>query len=355
MAQSHREAARRLFEFAEQQQGFFTTKQAKAAGFAENTHPYHVQVGNWIREHRCLALIPLCTAALALPALLLGQRPNSALAGIAEPGWFYVLSAKPNERGQFTLIEPGSRKRVGQIATGFGPDAVLSPDRKSIYVSSREPGPNPNEAWPSKLEVIDAAAGRLIHSIENPHGLIWGTPAPFSFMAPSTEGDRVYIFKRRSIAPGIAQAVDRHWIETYDTALRGFLPNKVALPYCTGAQLLPGSKGQLLVICGGESAISFVTVSPDGSGVLEQLRLPADREESLPYVADAQISQSALLPGQRQALLVRRDGRLIKLDVNGRRIIGLTKKPPYPGSWMPYGTPVLSAKSGRIYLPVSYY
>jgi len=45
MAQSHREASRRLFEIAEQQQAFFTTKQAKAAGFAENTHPYHVQVG----------------------------------------------------------------------------------------------------------------------------------------------------------------------------------------------------------------------------------------------------------------------------------------------------------------------
>jgi predicted transcriptional regulator of viral defense system len=61
MAQSHREAARRLFEIAEHQQGFFTTKQAKAAGFAENTHPYHVQVGNWIREYRGiyrLALFP---------------------------------------------------------------------------------------------------------------------------------------------------------------------------------------------------------------------------------------------------------------------------------------------------------
>jgi predicted transcriptional regulator of viral defense system len=52
MAQSHREASRRLYETAETQQGFFTTKQAKAAGFAENTHPYHVQVGNWVREHR---------------------------------------------------------------------------------------------------------------------------------------------------------------------------------------------------------------------------------------------------------------------------------------------------------------
>jgi predicted transcriptional regulator of viral defense system len=47
-----KEAAKRLYEMAEGQQGFFTTKQGKAAGFAENTHPYHVQAGNWIREHR---------------------------------------------------------------------------------------------------------------------------------------------------------------------------------------------------------------------------------------------------------------------------------------------------------------
>jgi hypothetical protein len=62
MARNHREAQRRLFEIAAGQQGFFTAKQAKASGFAENTHPYHVQVGNWIREHRGiyrLALFPL--------------------------------------------------------------------------------------------------------------------------------------------------------------------------------------------------------------------------------------------------------------------------------------------------------
>ena len=63
MAQSHREAARRLFEFAEQQQGFFTAKQAKAAGFAENTHPYHVQAGNWIREYRGIYRLVLFPAA----------------------------------------------------------------------------------------------------------------------------------------------------------------------------------------------------------------------------------------------------------------------------------------------------
>lgn len=61
MAASRTEAHRRLYQIAESQQGFFTTKQAKAAGFAENIHPYHVRAGNWIREHRGiyrLALFP---------------------------------------------------------------------------------------------------------------------------------------------------------------------------------------------------------------------------------------------------------------------------------------------------------
>jgi predicted transcriptional regulator of viral defense system len=52
MGKERKEAAKRLYEIAEDQEGFFTTKQAKAAGFAENTHPYHVRAGNWIREHR---------------------------------------------------------------------------------------------------------------------------------------------------------------------------------------------------------------------------------------------------------------------------------------------------------------
>ncbi len=47
-------AKRNLFAIAEAQSGLFTTKQAKAAGFAEKTHPFHVQAGNWIREYRCI-------------------------------------------------------------------------------------------------------------------------------------------------------------------------------------------------------------------------------------------------------------------------------------------------------------
>lgn len=42
----------RLFEIAESQQGYFTTAEAVGCGFARSTHSYHVQRGNWVREHR---------------------------------------------------------------------------------------------------------------------------------------------------------------------------------------------------------------------------------------------------------------------------------------------------------------
>lgn len=42
----------RLFKIAESQQGYFTAVEAIKSGFARSTHSYHVQSGNWIREHR---------------------------------------------------------------------------------------------------------------------------------------------------------------------------------------------------------------------------------------------------------------------------------------------------------------
>jgi hypothetical protein len=70
VAQSHLEASRRLFDLAEEQQGFFTTKQAKAAGFAENTHSYHVQTGNWLRQQRGI---------YRLAQFPMSERPDLAL------------------------------------------------------------------------------------------------------------------------------------------------------------------------------------------------------------------------------------------------------------------------------------
>ncbi len=49
---THRNSSDNLFSVARDQHGFFTTKQAEAAGFRRQSHYYHVRTGDWIREHR---------------------------------------------------------------------------------------------------------------------------------------------------------------------------------------------------------------------------------------------------------------------------------------------------------------
>ena len=41
-----------LMQIAQEQQGYFTTRQAVEAGYADNIHPYHVRAGNWQRIQR---------------------------------------------------------------------------------------------------------------------------------------------------------------------------------------------------------------------------------------------------------------------------------------------------------------
>ncbi len=59
--QSPSENHKRLYELAEVQGGYFTSKQAESLGYRANKRNYHVGAGNWIRESRGiyrLALFP---------------------------------------------------------------------------------------------------------------------------------------------------------------------------------------------------------------------------------------------------------------------------------------------------------
>src|ERR1700692_3406184 len=91
MRKARKAAAKRLCEIAEVQNGIFTTKQAKAASFAENSHPYHVHAGNWVREHRGI---------YRLASVPRGERPDlmlwslwSRTRGEAAPGGYSYHTA----------------------------------------------------------------------------------------------------------------------------------------------------------------------------------------------------------------------------------------------------------------------
>jgi hypothetical protein len=47
-----KEYAKQLYAIAESQDGYFTAKQALAAGYSDRMQTYHVQNGDWVRESR---------------------------------------------------------------------------------------------------------------------------------------------------------------------------------------------------------------------------------------------------------------------------------------------------------------
>ena len=51
-------AKKNLYKIAHQQQGYFTAKQAKKAGYSQKHHSYHVQFKNWTREMRGIFRLP---------------------------------------------------------------------------------------------------------------------------------------------------------------------------------------------------------------------------------------------------------------------------------------------------------
>jgi predicted transcriptional regulator of viral defense system len=52
LQKNHSRDQDQLFAIAQGQSGFFTAKQAEAAGFQRRNHSYHVRAGNWAREGR---------------------------------------------------------------------------------------------------------------------------------------------------------------------------------------------------------------------------------------------------------------------------------------------------------------
>jgi predicted transcriptional regulator of viral defense system len=53
------ERARRLYEIASNQGGFFTATQARGLGYSNSKQHYHVRAGNWIRESRGICRLAL--------------------------------------------------------------------------------------------------------------------------------------------------------------------------------------------------------------------------------------------------------------------------------------------------------
>ena len=107
-----------LMEIAQAQQGYFTTRQAIAAGYADNTHTYHVRTGNWERVQRGIyRLTHLSPAEDGLtPAYLLWTRgrddkPVGVLSHETALSYFNLGDFNPSK---IHLIVPAGFRRNSQ-------------------------------------------------------------------------------------------------------------------------------------------------------------------------------------------------------------------------------------------------
>jgi len=80
-----RKAAEKLFEFAVQQQGYFTQKQAMLAGYNRNATYFYSKTGEWIREKRGiyrLAKFPLADRPDLVVWALWSANRRGAIQGV---------------------------------------------------------------------------------------------------------------------------------------------------------------------------------------------------------------------------------------------------------------------------------
>ena len=93
---SRKPARHNLYGLVERQGGFFTARQARDAGYADSTHPYHVKAGNWVRERRGiyrLARFPMPSR----PDLMLWQLWSHNRAGEPQGTFSHVTALTLHE------------------------------------------------------------------------------------------------------------------------------------------------------------------------------------------------------------------------------------------------------------------
>jgi predicted transcriptional regulator of viral defense system len=93
---SRQPAESHLYQLAEGQGGYFTARQAKASGYADNTHAYHVRAGNWIRERRGIYRLVRFPAP-ARPDLVLWQLWSHNRAGIPQGAFSHTTALTLHE------------------------------------------------------------------------------------------------------------------------------------------------------------------------------------------------------------------------------------------------------------------
>lgn len=309
-------------------------------------------------------------SAFALPFASLAFGQALPRPGRSDSGWLYVVDSKRNASESAVLVlDPDKGRVVASFSGGYQPDIAVSPDGSRLYLSYSDKE-NPTEG---KLQVIDTSTGAVVKELPNKNRWLTGVYSYAPNMVLSPDGAWLYLFKM------IASESSTYHIEVFDTRQNAFLPNKIDLPECVSATMVPsGVRDGVYVICGETQDVRFVSVDPN-SKTAGPSAVVLDVGNSLGQPSSKIGSQSrekrntyrtatgfANLDGKTFTVITT-DGLFLRGDVPSRRAIdhgsidptidGTTTKPGIPASrgwlddrWVRTQAPVLSADGKRIYL-----
>jgi hypothetical protein len=299
-------------------------------------------------------LIPCIVAERASAAASYGQKADSRAAPVAatitvenwtkaEPGWLYVLDAKPNQGPgeRIWLLDPASGKSMGSIRTGNAADFAISPDGSRLYAVSLTNRGAQDDARgdANELAIIDTAGGKVLKSGQVFSRALPAAPPPFSTMAVSGDGSVLRIL----IDTPKSEDADAYMLATFDTRADEFLPGIVHLGNCgPGRFISMPTADHVDFFCPRTNRVRLIRAGADSKEIQNvEVKLPWERRVGAATVIE--------VPGSESASIVRGDGAVAEMNLPTQEFSATAAHPDLPNRVPPAAWPT-SPDGSKIFL-----
>jgi hypothetical protein len=211
------------------------------------------------------AVVIILGVAIAFTRSNNPEIPNASISPqMGELGDSVVVFLIPDvgEPATMTAIDPTSGSVVWTHPTGVDPAAAVALDRQSIALAS-------GLDQSSNLTIVDITTGGETSHVGFQSR--WRNTLPAYFPALVRSVDDRWVFGLEFAPAGPEQ--DVYTVAIFDTQSQDFEAERLALPNCVGAILLPGLRRLDAVCPDAGTVISFPEVSPGAYGPPSSVRL----------------------------------------------------------------------------------
>jgi DNA-binding beta-propeller fold protein YncE len=266
-------------------------------------------------------LVPLLVMFAVAPIPAFGQ--DRTWLGRPASGWLYVVDSNRNTgESAMLVVDPEKGRVVASLPGGYQPDIAVSADGSRLYLSYSEMNNTPE----GKLQVIDTSTGAVLRELPDMHRWLSTYYSYAPNMVLSRDGAWLYVFK-------MLESQDRftNYLETFDTQLNAFLPNKVDLPECVSATMVPSVVGEgVYVLCGGTRDVRFVSLDRGAkaghvTSVMNDVSAAFPKEASTPVLGHGEkryIATGFVNSDGKTLTVITTDGLFLQGDAASGRISG---------------------------------